>query len=749
MRGRWRRCGHWLLVLLLGLLAGIGMLLLQAPQAVGQDRAAPCAEASVCLAQGVEALSRKDDEAGLALLQQVIAQAPNTPWAGRAELALGRYYQQQADQQAIPYLLAASQHLPILGDYALSYLGDAVLKTSDFTGAAMAFDNLVERYPDSLLMPQALAQAAESWSQADDCERSRERQGRFLAEYRGHALAPGVLLRQGDCRRKAGDRAAAVLTYRRIWVQYAASPQADDAAVRLDHLKGEGVAIPALTSEDRWLRATTFFAAGQYARAVKAFDEYLKSSPVPHRDRARLNLGIAHVRLKQYDEARSSFERARKGTDEGVAEEALVWLGRVFLRQGQGMDEPFLALARAVEAGRVSGEARAKFLLLLAAHHTDRGRINQAIQIYRQAGEQAEALAAEGLYRTGWLLYQQGRFEDAGLSFDQSLRAQPNGPYVIPALYWKARSVEKSGEAHLAAILFRALCGEAPRSYYCLSARLRPAAMLADGLVAVTDSASSGAWNSLAWKETPVADSAHYQRAVELRMVGLLREAAGEAAMLIEQISADRGEMFWMAGLLKEFGEPHRALKVVQLAFPEVLERGGDDVPSAFWELAYPQGWLPAIQAAATNGVDPYLIAAVIREESVYNPDAISPVGALGLMQVMPQTGQMIARKLGEQSFIRERLFNPLYNIRLGSWYLGHLAEQFDHNPVYMVAAYNAGPEAVAKWVRQFRGGETDEFIESIPYTETRLYVKRVLRSHREYRRVSGRACVVSFEKGC
>ncbi|MEK6604642.1 MAG: lytic transglycosylase domain-containing protein, partial [Nitrospirota bacterium] len=250
-------------------------------------------------------------------------------------------------------------------------------------------------------------------------------------------------------------------------------------------------------------------------------------------------------------------------------------------------------------------------------------------------------------------------------------------------------------------------------------------------------------------KEKPVAGDAHYQRAVELRMVGLLREAAEEAAVLTGKIGGDRGEILWMAGLLKDFGEYHRALKLVQLTFPDVLERGISGVPSSFWELAYPQGLLPAIQASTTNGVDPYLIAAVIREESVYNPDAVSPAGALGLMQVMPQTGQMIAGRLGGEPFSRERLFDPRYNIRLGSWYLGHLAEKFDHNPVYMVAAYNAGPEAVAKWVQQFGGVEPDEFIESIPYTETRLYVKRVLRSHREYRRVNGRECAASFEKVC
>ena len=733
-----------MLVIVAGIFAGIGLLLLQARPAAGQATAAPCAEPSVCLAQAVEAFSQRDHGKGIRLLQGLIEQYPGTPWAGRAELALGRQYQERGDRQAVPYLLAAQQHLPVLGDYAFYYLGEAGLKAPDFNGAATAFDILSERYPDSLLRPQSLARSIDAWFQADDCRRARERQVRFMTEYAGHALAPAVLLRQGDCQYKGKEAAAAVATYRRIWIQHAASTQADNAAMRLERLKGEGAVIPELTPEDRWLRAKTLFDAAQYARAVKGFEEYLKSSPAPNRDRARLHMGISHVRLKRYDEARTSFELAIKSGSEGTVQDAVVWLGRVFLRQG--LDEPFLALAREVEGGRLSGEARAKFLLLLAAQHADRGRLERAVQTYQQAGESREGPASEGYYRAGWLLYKNGRSEEAARSFDQAIRVQPGGPFSVPALYWKARSLEKSGETQNAATLFMALCGDAPLSYYCQIARVRPVAALANGVSGTQDGA---VFTGLTPKEKPVADDAHYQRAVELRMVGLLREAAEEAAVLTGKIGGDRGEILWMAGLLKDFGEYHRALKLVQLTFPDVLERGISGVPSSFWELAYPQGLLPAIQASTINGVDPYLIAAVIREESVYNPDAVSPAGALGLMQVMPQTGQMIAGRLGGEAFSRERLFDPRYNIRLGSWYLGHLAEKFDHNPVYMVAAYNAGPEAVAKWVQQFGGIEPDEFIESIPYTETRLYVKRVLRSHREYRRVNGRECAASFEKVC
>ncbi len=727
-------------------LAGLGVLFLQAHPAAGQPAATPCAEPAVCLAQAVGALNQQDYEKGIRVLQGLIEQYPNTPWAGRAELALGKQYQERGDRQAVPYLLAAQQHLPVLGDYAFYYLGETDLKVSDFNGAATAFDLLVERYPDSLLRPKALAGSVEAWFQADDCRRAHERQVRFLAEYGGHALVPAVLLRQGDCQYKGKDAAAAVVTHRRIWVQHAASPQADEAAIRLERLKSEGVAIPELTPEDRWFRAKTLFDATQYPRAAKALEDYLKLSPgAPNRDRARLNLGISHVRLKRYDEARMSFEQVIKSGSESTVQDAVVWLGRVFLRQD--IDEPFLALARDVEAGRLSGEARAKFLVLLAAHHADRGRLEKAVETYQQAGASGEGPAPEGYYRAGWLLYKSGRFEEAARSFDQALLVQPGGPYSVPALYWKARSLEKSGETQQAASLFQSLCGDAPLSYYCQSARVRPVAALANGAGGAQGGVS---FAGLDPKEKPVAGDAHYQRAVELRMAGLLREAGEEAAVLTGTIGGDRGEILWMAGLLKDFGEYHRALKLVQLTFPDVLERGVSGVPSSFWELAYPQGLLPAIQASTTNGVDPYLIAAVIREESVYNPDAVSPAGALGLMQVLPQTGQMIAGRLGGESFSKERLFDPRYNIRMGSWYLGQLAEKFDHNPVYMVAAYNAGPEAVARWIQQFGGIEPDEFIESIPYTETRLYVKRVLRSHREYRRVNGRECAASFfEKVC
>src|SRR2546425_7930306 len=154
---------------------------------------AQCAEPVSCLAQAVQSLTQRDQETATRLLQGLIDQFSGTPWAGRAELLLGKWYQEQGDRQAIPYLVAAPLHLSVLGDYAYFYLGEAGMKRGDYNGAATAFDLLVERYPDSLLRPPALARATEAWFLADDCRRARERQAQVPGGASSPGLAPALL----------------------------------------------------------------------------------------------------------------------------------------------------------------------------------------------------------------------------------------------------------------------------------------------------------------------------------------------------------------------------------------------------------------------------------------------------------------------------------------------------------------------------------------------------------------------------
>jgi soluble lytic murein transglycosylase len=485
------------------------------------------------------------------------------------------------------------------------------------------------------------------------------------------------------------------------------------------------------------MRGKGLFDAGQYAFAVPVLQEVVKNSALPDRSQALLTLGIARFRLKQYIEARSILAEVIQTRAGAVSQEAVLWLARVYLRQR--LDEPFDALARDVNTGLLSGESKAKFLLLLAAAYVDRGRIEGAISTYRQAADAAGTTptAAEALWQIGWLHYNEKRYAQGILAFEESRAAQPSGLSAVQALYWKARSLEKLGDSQKAFETFQLVCTAAPRSYYCHIRRAR------NGWVDQSSGElTSGNHIALPDGSAPQANGlmmdAHYKRAEELQLIGWQHEAAEELMTLTPRLGQDRVTALWLAGLLSSAGKYHRALSLVRTFFSEVVERGGPSIGKTFWELAYPGGYFPVIRALPEiQRVDTLLISAIIREESAYNPNAVSSAGALGLMQVMPQTGEKIAEQLdSQQLFRRERLFEPCYNIRFGSWYLRHLAEKFPNNLVYVIAAYNAGPEVVSKWV-QLRGDkDQDEFIESIPYTETRNYVKKVLRSYGEYKRI-------------
>jgi soluble lytic murein transglycosylase len=228
---------------------------------------------------------------------------------------------------------------------------------------------------------------------------------------------------------------------------------------------------------------------------------------------------------------------------------------------------------------------------------------------------------------------------------------------------------------------------------------------------------------------------------LELTTLQLFEEAANELHAITPRHKSNREDLKFLLAFTHKAHAYEVGIQLAIRHFGEKLKQGKIPQISKVWSAAYPSGYLPIIQTHTQNGLDPFLVAGIIREESLYNPRAASRVGALGLMQLMPGTAAVVARDLGLPPPEREALFDVQTNIHLGTAYISQLLHQFKGNLVHAVAAYNAGTTAVRGWISRNGHREADEFVESISYRETRNYVKRVLGSYRIYHVLSSGFC--------
>jgi hypothetical protein len=188
--------------------------------------------------------------------------------------------------------------------------------------------------------------------------------------------------------------------------------------------------------------------------------------------------------------------------------------------------------------------------------------------------------------------------------------------------------------------------------------------------------------------------------------------------------------------LLHRRGEYHSVLRVIANYYlPHLVTLEVGEHP--LWELAYPRPYWSQLKSFANQaGIDPYFALAIMREESHFDPQALSSSKAMGLMQLMPATAKFVARKKKIKLKEKSEIFNPELNTRLGTLYLGSLADRFKSELIYTAGSYNAGPHNMQKWIKRWPGKSIDAFVEQIPFSETRKYVKRVYRSYRLYKQI-------------
>jgi soluble lytic murein transglycosylase len=348
------------------------------------------------------------------------------------------------------------------------------------------------------------------------------------------------------------------------------------------------------------------------------------------------------------------------------------------------------------------------------------GRDDEAVAAYRRliAAAPAARQAREARWRIGWIAYQQGRWSEASDAF--AAAAQGRGPADAPdAYYWRARSLERAGDRDGAARGYRALLDAAPASYYAYWAEERLQGAPAMRQVRVVPPLPT------AIGEPPAgADVYHWQKARELQAAGVLGASRREM-QAVERLSGDAPAVASaLPAAYQAAGGYRDAIRLATargLATPRVL------YPLAFW---------PQVAGAAhSEGLDPLLAIALMRQESLFDTTARSPADARGLMQLLPSTAEQVARERGRPS-PTDQLYDPEVNVTLGVAHLADLMRQYGGDPLKATAAYNGGADAVARWQQRFGTLPPDEFVENITYRETRDYVKKVMGNYRRYQQL-------------
>ncbi|HJQ19304.1 MAG TPA: transglycosylase SLT domain-containing protein [Gemmatimonadaceae bacterium] len=493
----------------------------------------------------------------------------------------------------------------------------------------------------------------------------------------------------------------------------------DDLARALEVLDA---AFPALDATSQLLVTRRAADGGQSARAVKGF---ARVPPSLLTDSDVLTWARALVTTGHPTEAAARIKARRFGA--AAAPEAAYVRAWALVRAGS-TTAARTALSR-VAATYASSRYAADAWYLLADMESDAGRDTRARDllqrscVHRPAGSYSD----DACFRAGILYFALGDAKRAATAFDELPARFPNSPDLVAARYWSGRAWQRMGKLDVATQRWRSVLSGEPLSYYAvMSAKRLDTTQWIPHVGAIPPS--------------PMYQAA-VNRAAVLRLLGMDVEEDYEYQAIEDSASRSPALALGAGAALLEQGESVRAIRLGWKAV--VVGRAGRDssvrADERGYALVYPLlHEVELLARSRENNLDPALVAAVIRQESSWNPRAVSRAGARGLMQIMPPVGREIAASRGYPLWDADLLFDPDVSLELGTSHLKAALSEYGSNLPRALAAYNAGSSRVRRWSRRAGAADPELFTERIPFTETRDYVRIVLRNAEMYRGIHG-----------
>jgi len=717
------------------------------------------------LKSAIDAYKAGNYDAALFIVRQVTEQYPGTPWYRRSLfLTEEAFIQMDMAAEADAAMLRVRAEYPILADYAVSILADYHFSNARYSEAAVLYQVVAQQYPNSFLAARSAYRQALALLESYAYATAAESLEKFLEDNPRSEYSPDAGVGLGRALTAEADLKRAVRAYQAVLIKYPGSSTDQEVEKALAELRSGGVEVPELTTDELYERGQNLYRTSQYDKAAETFAKLLAMDPQnPNSPDILLRTGISLFNIGRRQEAAATLEKmVREHPRDQRVPEALYWIGKSYSKLGD-RDKGVQAFQKVLDY-YLDSEWADDALFLMANIYRESDDMKKALALYgRLAADYPESKFADSaIWWKAWAYYVDGDYKRTEQTFQDLISRYPRSFLVNQARYWQGRAAEKRGDTSRAALYYDKVIKRAPYTYYGNRASERRLSIELPALAAVcsmdtevndipqipdaTDNLNSfetdegpPVWTTEALKTLSAEPS--FNKSLELMHLDMKKEAAAELWSLQDKLPRKRGAMLGLSKTFFELGDYYRSLNLVLRNYERYLDGATRGMPEDFWLLAYPQGyWDSIVTYARKYGQDPYFVAAIVREESQFHAEALSPAGARGVMQVMPATGAWIAQTISMKGFNQSMLFDSDTAINLGTWYISHLMKRFKSDPLFVAAAYNAGPDAVAAWLsRTGRGMERDEFVEAIPFSETRGYVKKVLRNYAEYKRIYGK----------
>ena len=659
----------------------------------------------------------------------------------KSQLLKGQCYEKLERWESALYIYQElNENIPLMKDYSAYFISKTFLKINDTANALDSFQKMIKEYPDSVLVPLARYQLALIYLQQNQLNS-------FLKECNSVIQFPveenfkaEVLVKISDVLWENGHFIDS-LKYLKTLLENYYNPESvasnENTYVKRFQITKEKEKIKIPTDLSIFC-AEIFFNYRQYKTAEILYEEIIYEYP------QLIDLPEIYYKKLQAINNQGEYERAIEQCQyilKNFSSNTDVVIRTIYLYAGALLSSGnrYLAIEKyqeIIEQYPESYFAQTSFLrlyeIMLLQKQEKKGieLLKQLIKKYPES-----SLAKDASWKLARFFTNKKKYQEALEYYNIIYDRFPESKEGDDALFWVGKMQEITDEQRGLQI-YRKLLEEYPDSYYAFqfASKQKENIYSLEQIIHDSKSISIEQLRNEYFPESIEAQLSAYHAEL-LKDIKIYQESIREIS---NALSVENGNVYLIYLLTETFhknGDYYRSIGWAQTLFNNFQNNNKiEQLPYKIWQYVFPFNYPSDVDLWASEfNLDPFLILAVIREESHFNRSSESRVGARGLMQIILSTGEWIAQKVNYPDYKPDLLFNPELNIHFGCWYLNYLKEKFNNNYFLISSGYNAGPGVTDRWIQQFNVDDIDSFVENIPYQETNDYIKKVMRAYRIY----------------